>query len=59
MSPELEYGVPGTWSPHIYMIKKDTEGYRYQQIVLIENKQAHPEKDMILSLLDEFKYKDE
>ncbi|MCP4105075.1 MAG: hypothetical protein GY749_06000 [Desulfobacteraceae bacterium] len=42
-----------------YMIKEDTEGYRYQQIVLIENKQAHPEKDMILSLLDEFKYKDE
>ncbi len=42
-----------------YMIKKDAEGYRYQKIVLIDNKQAHPEKEMILSLLDEFKYKDE
>ncbi len=41
-----------------YMIKKDTEGYRFQEIILIENKQEHPEKEMILNLLDDFKYKD-
>lgn len=40
-----------------YMIKKDKEGYRYQQIKAIENIKPHPAKDDLLSLLDDISYK--
>lgn len=42
-----------------YMIKKDKDGYRYQEIVPIENTKQHPEKEEILKLLDELKYRNE
>jgi hypothetical protein len=42
-----------------YLIKKDREGYRYQEIEAIEIEKTHPEKNMVLKLLDELKYRDE
>ncbi len=41
-----------------YLIKKAEDGYRYQEIVPIDNPQQHSEKEEIFRLLDEFKYKD-
>lgn len=42
-----------------YMIKKDEDGYRYQEIVPIDTTKQHPEKEKVLRLLDELKYRDE
>lgn len=41
-----------------YLIKKAEDGYRYQEIVPVDNTQQHPEKEEIFRLLDEFKYRD-
>jgi hypothetical protein len=42
-----------------YLIKRDKEGYRYQEIIPTTEVMAHPEKEKVLKLLDEFKYRDE
>lgn len=42
-----------------YLIKKDKEGYRYQEIETFQPEKQHPEKELVLKLLDEFKYRNE
>lgn len=40
-----------------YQLKIDKEGYRYQEIIPVFDKEPHKDKNLILSLTDEFKYK--
>jgi len=42
-----------------YMIKRDVEGYRYQEITPINDVKQHPEKEKVLTLVDEFKFRNE
>jgi hypothetical protein len=42
-----------------YIVKMDSEGYRHQHILPIENKKPHPDKELIFDLLNDFKYKNE
>ncbi|MBN1998948.1 hypothetical protein JW935_15420 [candidate division KSB1 bacterium] len=42
-----------------YVIKTDSEGYRYQEIIADTTKREHPNKKAILQLLDDIKYQDE
>lgn len=54
--PKVLFSEPVKLGQHIkYLIKKDIEGYRYQEIVPFYTGKSHPEKELILKLLDEIK----